>query len=315
MILLALLVLPIVSANWTFEINMVPPRLHNTAFNIATWMVPMEGYDSDAFDTVTVFSAIMMVSATLYAVLRLQQIHRASAQATQPLLSTIGRFNLAILGYLITSVVATLTFTFMNVGKIWSAFGVLHNLMEAAMLVTMTCRAAPKYDQSGQIVLFLYVMVIMAVVILLPWPLDALFFKWQGLVLDIALSLHLWRLVVHNRQAAALLPFSEEKGHAVTPVHRHLAILAVGATLHSLGNILVTMDNAMILWLIFQYMYAVVFPMYAFYCVIEPTGSRILWYEPSFPTEALITLISAIVATSSVVTGIIRSAMATHAAP
>lgn len=46
---------------------------------------------------------------------------------------------------------------------------------------------------------FVYVLATMFIVIVLPWPLDALFFKFQGLATDFALSIDLGRLYYHNK--------------------------------------------------------------------------------------------------------------------
>ncbi|CDS14483.1 hypothetical protein LRAMOSA06652 [Lichtheimia ramosa] len=141
-------------------------------------------------------------------------------------------------------------------------------------------------------------------VIILPWPLDALFFKFQGLSTDFALGIDLYRLYRHNRRLAKdsnLVTVvvdtdanGKERKQRMQPVHFNLMILAIAANLHTFGNTLVTVGNHMLLWIIFQFLYAISFPMYAYYVVSEPNDQRVQWYPLSYVKEALV-MISAVV--------------------
>ncbi|ORX62903.1 hypothetical protein DM01DRAFT_1331014 [Hesseltinella vesiculosa] len=304
----------VVSAAWTSETPYAPPRWKSKLLGLPTWITPITDYDSDTFNTTTIFSVVVMLVSTTYAMHRVRQLHQSSPQGNLPLVSTIGRFNYIILSYLVSTCIASFTFAFMNAGKVWASFGVFHNLLEMAMLITMITQS-PTHDRVAVPFAFLYLIVTMAVVIVAPWPLDALFFKFQGLISDIALSINFWRLYLCNRRAMKALPLVTEKDHVPLPVHHHLVILCWAATFHAFGNLLVTVGNYFLSWVIFQYLYAIAFPMYAYYCVMEPTGNRIKWYEPSLSSEALVLLISTMISTGSILIGVLTSVMATYSWP
>jgi hypothetical protein len=121
----------------------------------------------------------------------------------------------------------------------------------------------------------------MFLVIIMPWPLDALFFKFQGLATDFALCIDLGRLYYHNKaihgkaSVGTLIPndgddesndeYAQEcdklvqqmqqgrfevnddpkkpQYHVKEPVHSNIAILYIAAGLHAGGNALVTFAN------------------------------------------------------------------------
>ena len=157
-------------------------------------------YDNDAFDTTTLFSVVAMAAATCTALYYVFGVHLPSQPAGQ---RTIGRFNKLILGYLIATLIASFTFDLMWAGKVWASFGVFHNLFEIGLLASILIprselrQVSPAYCISiyteltptwiSSHYLFvplccLYVTATAAMVIILPWPLDALFFKFQGIL-------------------------------------------------------------------------------------------------------------------------------------
>lgn len=126
----------------------------------------------------------------------------------------------------------------------------------------------------------------MFIVIVSPWPLDALFFKFQGLATDFALCIDLGRLYYHNKAihkkasvGMMLVSTDDEDGfnseadeivhklhrqrakenrqmqddpnkaapHITTPVHKNILVLYLAAFLHAAGNALVTFSNQFIL--------------------------------------------------------------------
>lgn len=133
-------------------------------------------------------------------------------------------------------------------------------------------------------VCFVYLLFTMFVVIVLPWPLDALFFKFQGLATDFALSIDLGRLYCHNKglhkkasigtlvattdddECESIDDYTRECDQLVQQLqqqqkelnndsskklkyevmvypHSNVAIIYIAATLHAIGNALVTFTN------------------------------------------------------------------------
>jgi hypothetical protein len=68
---------------------------------------------------------------------------------------------------------------YLDTGKLWSTFGVFHNLWEVCILLLLY--------QGGKITssfffvfVAFYVFIVNLLNIVLPWPLDAIWFKAQG---------------------------------------------------------------------------------------------------------------------------------------
>lgn len=60
-------------------------------------------------------------------------------------------------------------------------------------------------------------------------------------------------------------------------------------------------------WIIFQFIYAVSFPMYAYYCIAEPNASRVSFYKVDYAKEALVMVVGATLAGVSIAIGIYNS--------
>ena len=137
-----------------------------------------------------------MAGASAYAIYHTFCIYLPSQPSGR---KSVGRFNRLILAYLISTLIASFTFDLMNAGKIWASFGVLHNLFEIALLAGIFIRRSDvrqvlgkrSYDNINSSmyihsdflfvpICFLYLLGTAFAVICLPWPLDALFFKYQG---------------------------------------------------------------------------------------------------------------------------------------
>lgn len=128
----------------------------------------------------------------------------------------------------------------------------------------------------------------MFAVIVLPWPLDALFFKFQGLATDFALSIDLGRLYYHNKSlhkkasVGTLVATTDDdcesvddytrecdqlvqqlqqqqkelnddsskklKYQVMVAPHSNVAIIYIAAALHAIGNALVTFTNYFHMW-------------------------------------------------------------------
>ncbi|CDS08763.1 hypothetical protein LRAMOSA10124 [Lichtheimia ramosa] len=312
-----------VQAEWMAEIPDAPPRWKSKLFGIPTWIVPIEDYNADAFDTTTVFSVVVMAGASAYAIYHTFWIYLPSQPSGR---KSVGRFNRLILAYLISTLIASFTFDLMNAGKIWASFGVLHNLFEIALLASIFIRRSDISDFLFVPICFLYLLGTAFAVIWLPWPLDALFFKYQGLSTDLALGLDLFRLYFHNRGIAKQTKIvtyvndpeddkvndgeaaeKKESRRRIPPVHVHILVIATAAMLHWFGNALVTMSNHFLMWLIFQFLYAVAFPMYAYYVVVEPNASRIHWYKVDLCKEALVAAVSLVTCGIIIAIGILNS--------
>ncbi|OBZ91582.1 hypothetical protein A0J61_00391 [Choanephora cucurbitarum] len=314
LLLSALLALTLygVEAKWMSEIPNAPPRAYSKLFNIPTWITHIEDYDDDAFNATTIFSVVTVAVSTLYTLYHIIYIYRPKQPAN---LKSIGPFNTLIMLYLIATFFATFTFSLMNAGRIWASFGVYHNLFEIALMSHIFLRQKSLLERKFVFICFFYLLITMMIVIVAPWPLDALFFKFQGLATDFALAIDLGRLYYHNKanymMASVGTPQGQEEinysrssqlqlgqvkdddnkkvmRELMPAPHLNIKVLYIAATLHAVGNALVTFGNHFFLWVIFQFIYAIAFPMYAYYCVAEPNASRVSWYKVDYAKEVLV---------------------------
>ncbi|KAF8939711.1 hypothetical protein EDD21DRAFT_369700 [Dissophora ornata] len=96
------------------------------------------------------------------------------------------QINTFILYYINATWAAVFGYLFFDVGKIWAVVGALHNLLEVALLILLHSGGRVNSMSFG-LYMFIYVCVTILLSVYLTWPLDAIFFRWQGLVSDFAL--------------------------------------------------------------------------------------------------------------------------------
>ncbi|KAI9350377.1 hypothetical protein BD770DRAFT_394288 [Pilaira anomala] len=342
--LIALGSIHLVNAEWLSAIPGTPERSINKVFGIPTWMAHIKDYDEDAMNATTVFSVVCIALSTFYVLYFIFFVHFPSLPRNQ---RHLGPFNTLILSYLISTLFASFTFSIMNVGRIWASFGVFHNLFEIALLSNLMLRQKSVIERSFVLKCFIYVLVTMIITILVPWPLDALFFKFQGLATDFALAIDMGRLyyhnkAIHNKASVGMMFISSDEGEvdesdefnsecdevvhklkkrmfeereqvmddpnkslsAVRiPVHKNILVMFIASSLHAFGNAIVTFSNHFIYWIIFQFIYAIAFPMYAYYCIVEPNTSRLSFYKASRLKETLVVLSSIGFAGTSIAIG------------
>ncbi|GAA5807279.1 hypothetical protein MFLAVUS_000636 [Mucor flavus] len=333
----------IANAEWMSVIPGTPERGVSKLFGIPTWIAHIKDYDADAMNATTIFSVVCIAFSTLNAIYFIFFIHLPKLPRNQ---KTIGPFNSLVALYLVATFFASLSFSIMSVGRIWASFGVFHNLFEIALLSIIMIRQKSVTQRGFVATCFIYILCTMFIVIIAPWPLDALFFKFQGLATDFALCIDLGRLYYHNKaihekaSVGMMLVstddedvsdgFNSEEDEVVhnlqrqrakenrqmqddpnkaapnvtTPVHKNIVVLYIAAFLHAAGNALVTFSNDFILWVIFQFMYAIAFPMYAYYIIAEPDASRLSLYKVNYLKEMLVVCASVVLAASCIAIGI-----------
>ncbi|GJJ73522.1 hypothetical protein EMPS_05880 [Entomortierella parvispora] len=96
------------------------------------------------------------------------------------------QINQFILIYIDATWIAIIAYMFLDVGKIWAVVGALHNLLEVALLILLQSGGRVNSMSFG-LYMFLYVCVTILLSVYLQWPLDAVFFRWQGLCSDFGL--------------------------------------------------------------------------------------------------------------------------------
>ncbi|KAL0091359.1 hypothetical protein J3Q64DRAFT_1709348 [Phycomyces blakesleeanus] len=312
---------------WMTDPQDTPARWYNKVYEIPTWVMPIKDYNENTFLAVTVFSVALVTLSAIYANFYILRVYLPSAPEGK---RNIGDLNTDILCYLVATFFTTFSFLLLSVGKIWVSFGVFHNLFEFLLLAHILLRQAGISKRFFTLAGFAYLMTTFGIVLVLPWPFDAVYFKFQGLVIDVVLSVTMIRLYKHNRAIAektnirtpaniqetgaenGILPEPKDSKdkkvvNFLPPVHENIYLLVVAAVVHLLGNTLVTFSNTFSLWVIFQFSYAITFPLYAYFVVSEPDSSRINWYKVEFAQEALVIVLGFIVSGLCIAIGAVTS--------
>ncbi|KAI1302295.1 hypothetical protein EDD11_005630 [Mortierella claussenii] len=101
--------------------------------------------------------------------------------------------------YIDATWIAVLGYLFFDVGKIWAVVGALHNLLEVALLIVLQSGGRVSSMSFG-LYMFLYVCVTILLSVYLPWPFDAIFFRWQGLCSDFGLIIMFTRMYYSTKK-------------------------------------------------------------------------------------------------------------------
>ncbi|CAG8498737.1 1301_t:CDS:2 [Diversispora eburnea] len=108
-------------------------------------------------------------------------------------------FNKTLGFYCLVTAFTNLISFWLDIGKIWAAFGLMHNALEILILVNM--HYGGRIKSSTFIGFFLlYISITAGMSLFATWPYDALWFKMQGLCLDWALVIQFTRTYFNTKK-------------------------------------------------------------------------------------------------------------------
>ncbi|CAG8585567.1 3976_t:CDS:2 [Paraglomus occultum] len=210
-------------------------------------------------------------------------------------------FNRLLAYYILFTHFAGTAFLVFDLGKLWLTFGVLHNAWEVAILLLLFMGGRVK-NQWFFIILFAYIFIVVALGVFLPWPYDAIIFKWQGLCSDFALPTVFIIIYVNTRKyvrnyASDTIPLvlvedTDDVKHGLFPTTiehpKQLIPLIFASIVHTGGNILATWFlQSLKAFLVFQFCYIISYPIYAYYIYLdthyENASSVKRYYLPKRP--------------------------------
>ncbi|CAG8513661.1 10018_t:CDS:1 [Racocetra fulgida] len=90
-------------------------------------------------------------------------------------------FNTIVTGYIIVTFIALITGAVFELGKLWSAFGIYHNVLELCLAAALLQRGLNYI--VGLIVIVVYSISAVALTSQLDWYWDVTFFKFQGKII------------------------------------------------------------------------------------------------------------------------------------
>ncbi|RUS30158.1 hypothetical protein BC938DRAFT_479785 [Jimgerdemannia flammicorona] len=311
---------------------LVPPQGPSRLTGYPTWHGLESDWNLQELDAVTLWSVL----GTTFAVgLAIFSGHlRDDDSNLTPSQRTVSLFDRVLGGYTIATLISVVAFAVLDLGKLWSPLGAVHNLLEVTIILVFLF-----HDQWDRMIPFLfyfqlaYITITVLLSIALPWPLDALVFKIQGLAQDFALPIIYTRLFFANREAEHLRrtarngettnllandenaergDFGESAGDESDERRRETAdilILIVAASIHALGNVITTLLPGFVPFATFQFTYGVVYPLYGFYVYRQPIvpSTQFQWVKISVPSELLVGIVSIILSIITTVVGLFLS--------
>ncbi|GBB88850.1 hypothetical protein RclHR1_15470005 [Rhizophagus clarus] len=294
-----------------------------------TWHGEVEGYNSDQNDAVNTLTVVFLavtgaiglkiVNNPPTSQKLITRFYTISDDSDENIVGvpTIG-FDRLLIVYVWATLATVLFAILVDVGKLFSVVGIFHNSTEFAILTLIGNGGRIK---GGSLFAWLtfYILSSSAAVILLEFPKDAAFFKFQGLIMDIALVIEFTRIYIstkeHIREAErdTLPPLNADEDDNNVTTHntylptlpttieypKHLTILLLASYLHLAGNILnILFFSKNFPLLIFELSYSTVFPIYVYFVYLDVTATSILpkrIYLPYTPTwKAILIAINSI---------------------
>ncbi|GBB93616.1 hypothetical protein RclHR1_00220050 [Rhizophagus clarus] len=193
--------------------------------------------------------------------------------------STTKFFNKILAYYSLFTFVSDLTLIILYPGKFWSSFGSFHNLLELIMILYLSLEG--QFHKNKFFMFFVcikYIVLINLLTITLKWPLDAIWFRAQDLMLDFALVIIFLRIYIRTyfyikNQNSSQFPGVSDQEDINTTIKfskftNQIILLPIAAFVHMFGSI-ATLFIHPIGEMIFMLSHAVSFMMYTFYIYLD----------------------------------------------
>ncbi|CAG8518896.1 7285_t:CDS:2 [Funneliformis mosseae] len=190
-------------------------------------------------------------------------------------------FTILLSYYILITGMGEITYWTLDVGKLWSVTGVLHNVLEIAILILI--HNGGKL-QSNLTFAWLggYILLVTILSMKLTWPYDGIWFKIQGLCPDYAIIIQFVRVYFSTRKNLReandeQLPLNNQALPSVSqnkfsideffPNYvshpNQIILLILGSIIHLIGNI------ANSIWIRSALAYIVTWPLYAYYIFVD----------------------------------------------
>ncbi|KAG0006707.1 hypothetical protein BGZ65_004952 [Modicella reniformis] len=148
---------------------------------------------------------------------------------------TSTQFNTFILYYIYATWLAVVGFFLFDISKVWSVVGAMHNLLEVALLVGLHS-GGQTTNVRFALYLFTYVFLVVVASIYLPWPVDAVFFRWQGLCSDYGLIIMFSRMYSTTKAQLEISGGADVHDQRIAIVQSGIACSNNIASIYSIQN-------------------------------------------------------------------------------
>ncbi|CAB5388354.1 unnamed protein product [Rhizophagus irregularis] len=185
-------------------------------------------------------------------------------------------FNKILAYFSLFTFISDLALQILYPGKLWSSFDSFHSLLELIIILYLT------FGQFKFFIFFIcmkYIILVNLLTITLKWPLDAIWFKMQDLMLDFALVIIFLRIYIRTylyikNQDSSQFPEGndpQEEFNSNTKFSKftnQIILLPIAAFVHMFGTI-ATLFVHPTGDMIFMLSHAVSFLMYTFYIYLD----------------------------------------------
>ncbi|KAI3635023.1 hypothetical protein MIR68_006589 [Amoeboaphelidium protococcarum] len=173
-----------------------------------------------------------------------------------------------LLSYIIVTVWACVAFGLIGAGKLWSCVGALHNVCELMLIMTLQATSFTRFSiKKGTVIVMVYYTLTEFIVMLLPAPLDAIYFKWQGLILDFT-----WYQLFKSMMSSQDPLMIKQRKCCRSGCWQ---LLSQAGFIHAIGNILSTVVHHPYALVAFHLSYCLCFTLLASWLVLHTMRSAI----------------------------------------
>ncbi|CAG8546619.1 13828_t:CDS:2, partial [Dentiscutata heterogama] len=302
----------------TLSLSKFPSPVNDTFTGFQTWHPEIKNFDVETWFSMVLFTGILQLATGAFMLIWAFKyetilIFMFNGERTSTVL-----FNKIIGGFAIITSIVAFALIYLDAGKIWTPIGVVHNYAEVFMLLLL--HQGGNLASSNNVIFYslLYILVVEGTTILLGWPYDAFFFKFQGLAIDWALFIQFMRVYNLTKknyiEGYISLPQhtsddereSEEHDHRPNNVRPkkdchlgHVSLLPLAAFWHIAGNVLNTIFvNEALPNYLFSFSYGFMFASFAFFVYLDThlkpnkPNKPIFLPDSSTPSVVLVTIAS-----------------------
>ncbi|CAG8451796.1 96_t:CDS:2 [Ambispora gerdemannii] len=275
----------------------VPPQAPSDSTGLPTWHGPTD-FDYNRRYSIFTFSLVLQTFAAIYAFKWTnnaanlpRKIASYFSDGTTSVPTTT--YNRLLAFYSLFTALAALALLAFDIGKLWEAFGLWHNLWEVAIVALLSQGGKMKSVTRYVLGLGIYFIGVNSIILFVDWPFDAVFFKFQGLIVDFALFIIYTRIYLNTRkhvreESGEHLPLISERNEndsgSNEPTRpllidhpKQLLLLVAASLVHVFGNLSNTFKpESASADLLFHISYTITFPLYVLYVYLDTHGASVL---------------------------------------
>ncbi|KAG9300631.1 hypothetical protein G9A89_023429 [Geosiphon pyriformis] len=161
----------------------IPEREPDRLTGYLPWHKPLKGFNNEVADTLHLYIAVVF-GITAHLAMYWAFFYKPPKNTISNFQTSISStpatmFNKLLAIYCFISYYSTLLSFFIDISKLWSGSGTGHNTAEV-MILMLLADGGTITSNTFWLITFSYSFITATLCAILPWPKDALFFKFQG---------------------------------------------------------------------------------------------------------------------------------------